>query len=92
MVEGDTSKRFPKYYSDNLILEIGIKDSILYLMRDNEYIRKLYYFNRQYQNSMFPIKKHNVFISGIGFFEFYKNGNLKIGAAGPYSIWKKQEY
>ena len=90
MVEGDTSKWFPKYYSDNLILEIGIKDSILYLMQDNEYARKLDYFNRKKPSSTYPIKKHHVFISSTGFFEFYKNGNLKVGAAGPYSIWEKQ--
>ena len=78
------------YYSDSLILEIGIKDSILYLMRDNDYIKKLYYFDRQYQNRTYPIKKHHVFISNLGFFEFYKNGNLKVGAAGPHSIWEKQ--
>ena len=90
MIEGDSSQWFPKYYSDSLILEIGIKDSILYLMRDNDYIKKLYYFDRQYQNRTYPIKKHHVFISNLGFFEFYKNGNLKVGAAGPHSIWEKQ--
>ena len=90
MIEGDSTRRFPKYYSDSLILEIGIKDSILYLMRDNDYIKKLYYFDRQYQNRTYPIKKHHVFISNLGFFEFYKNGNLKVGAAGPHSIWEKQ--
>ena len=90
MIEGDSSKWFPKYYSDDLILEIGIKDSILYLMQNNEYTRKLYYFDRQYQSRTYPIKKHHVFISGSGFFEFYKNSNLKVGAAGPYSIWEKQ--
>ena len=90
MIEGDSSQWFPKYYSDNLILEIGIKDSILYLIQDNDYSRKLYYFNRQFQHSIYPIKKHHIFISGLGFFEFYKNGKLKIGAAGPYSIWEKQ--
>ena len=90
MVEGDTSKWFPKYYSDNLILEIGLKDSILYLMQDNEYASKLYYFNRIKPSNTYPIKKHHVFISSTGFFEFYKNGNLKVGAAGPYSIWEKQ--
>ena len=90
MIEGDSSHWFPKNYSEDLILEIGIKDSILYLMQDNEYTRKLYYFDRQYQSRTYPIKKHHVFISGSGFFEFYKNGNLKVGAAGPYSIWEKQ--
>lgn len=90
MIEGDSSKWFPKFYSDNLVLEIGIKDSCLYLIQDNEYTRKLYYFNRQYQNFNFPIKKHHIFISGLGFFEFYKKGKLKVGAAGPYSIWEKQ--
>ena len=90
LIEGDNDNWFPKYYSENLILEIGIKDSILYLMQDNEHSTKLYYFNRISNNSKFPIKKHPVFISSIGFFEFYKNGNLKVGAAGPYSIWEKQ--
>ena len=90
MIEGDSSQWFPKYYSKNLILEIGIKDSILYLMQDNEHSTKLYYFDRISNNSKFPIKKHPVFISSIGFFEFYKNSNLKVGAAGPYSIWEKQ--
>ena len=90
MVEGDSTKWFPKFYSDNLMLEIGIKDSCLYLMQDSEYTRKLYYFNRQHQNRFYPIKKHHIFISGLGFFEFYKNGKLKVGAAGPYSIWEKQ--
>ena len=90
MTEGDSSQWFPQYYSDDLILEIGIKDSILYLMRDNEHIIKLYYFNRQYQNRTYPIKKHSVLFSNLGFFEFYKNGKLKVGAAGPHSIWEKQ--
>ena len=90
MIEGDSSQWFPKYYSDDLVLEIGIKDSILYLMQNNEYTRKLYYFDRQYQHRSYPIKKHSVFISNTGFFEFYKNGNLKVGTAGPYSIWEKQ--
>ena len=90
MIEGDSSHWFPKNYSEDLILEIGIKDSILYLMQDNEYLRKLYYFDRQYQSRTYPIKKHHVFISSSGFFEFYKSGNLKVGAAGPYSIWEKQ--
>ena len=90
MIEGDSSQWFPKNYSDDLILEIGIKDSILYLMQNNEYIRKLYYFDRQYQNRTYPIKKHHIFISSTGFFEFYKNGKLKVGAAGPHSIWEKQ--
>jgi hypothetical protein len=41
-------------------------------------------------NRTYPIKKHHIFMSNLGFFEFYKNGNLKVGAAGPYSIWEKQ--
>ena len=90
MIEGDSSQWFPKYYSDDLVLEIGIKDSILYLMQNNEYTKKLYYFDRQYQHRTYPIKKHHIFMSNLGFFEFYKNGNLKVGAAGPYSIWEKQ--
>ena len=34
MIEGDSSRWFPKFYSDNLVLEIGIKDSCLYLILD----------------------------------------------------------
>ncbi len=89
MAEGDVDQWFIKSYSKDSILEIGFKDNLLYLMSNGEHLRKLYYFNRSFNHPNYPIKKHHVFISGTGFFEFYKNGNLKIGAAGPHSIWEK---
>ena len=81
---------FPKYFVENGVLEIGIKDSILYLMKDEKHAIPLYYFKRIYQNPTYPIKKNNVFISSQGYYEFYKNGKLRIGAAGPETIWQRQ--
>ena len=71
-------------------LEIGIKDSILYLMKNEKHAIPLYYFKRISQNPMYPIKKNNVFISSQGYYEFYKNGKLRIGAVGPETIWQRQ--
>tara|TARA_B100000676_G_C18044353_1_gene826955 strand:- start:75 stop:1169 length:1095 start_codon:yes stop_codon:yes gene_type:complete len=90
LVDGEMGTWFPKYYIQNSILEIGIKDSVLYLMKDKKYVTPLYYFNRIYQNRNYPIKNNHVFISSVGYYEFYKNGNLRIGAAGPETIWQKQ--
>ena len=90
LVEGEMGTWFPKYYVENAVLEIGIKDSILYLMKDEKHATPLYYFKRIFKNRNYPIKKNHIFISGVGYFEFYKNGNLRIGAAGPETIWQKQ--
>ena len=35
-------------------------------------------------------KKNHVFISSVGYYEFYNNKKLRIGAAGPETIWQKQ--
>ena len=48
---------FPKYYVENEVLEIGIKDSILYLMKDEKHAIPLYFFKRISQNPTYPIKK-----------------------------------
>ena len=90
LVAGKMGVGFPKYFVENGVLEIGIKDSILYLMKDEKHVLPLYYFKRIYQNTTFPIKKNNVFISSQGYYEFYKNGKLRIGAVGPETIWQRQ--
>ena len=90
LVAGKMGVGFPKYFVENGVLEIGIKDSILYLMKDEKHVIPLYYFKRIYQNPTFPIKKNNVFISSQGYYEFYKNGKLRIGATGPETIWQRQ--
>ena len=81
---------FPKHYVENSTVELGMKDSILYLMKDKEFSVPLYYFKRLNKNSNYPIKKNHVFISAVGYFEIYNNGHLRIGGAGPETIWGKQ--
>ena len=90
LVNGKMGIWFPKYYVENEVLEIGIKDSILYLMKDEKHAIPLFYFKRISQNPTYPIRKNNVFISSQGYYEFYKNGKLRIGAAGPETIWQRQ--
>ena len=43
-----------------------------------------------FENPRYPIRKNNIFISSHGYYEFYKNGKLRIGAAGPETIWQRQ--
>ena len=81
---------FPKYYVENEVLEIGIKDSILYLMKDKKHAIPLYFFKRIKTKPYISIQKNHVFISSQGYYEFYKNGKLRIGAAGPETIWQRQ--
>ena len=90
LVDGEMGKYFPKHIIEDSILEIGIKDRILYVMIDEKHSIPLYYFKRINQNRMYPIKKNPVFISSYGYYEFYKNEKLRIGAAGPETIWQKQ--
>lgn len=84
------STMFTKYLVKDSVLEISVKDSVLYVKIDDEYLMPLYYFKRINQNRLYPIKKNHVFISSVGYYEFYKNKKLRIGAAGPETIWKKQ--
>ena len=90
LVDGEMGTWFPKYYVENSVLEIGIRDSLMFLIKDEKQKVPLYYFNRVKDHHYYPIKKNHVFISDIGYFEFYKNGKLRIGAAGPETIWQKQ--
>ena len=50
-------------------------------MKDEKHSIPLYYFKRINQNRMYPIKKNPVFISSYGYYEFYMNEKLRIGAA-----------
>ena len=61
LVDGKMGIWFPKYFVENGVLEIGIKDSILYLMKDEKHAIPLYYFKRIYQNSTLSIRK-NMFL------------------------------
>lgn len=90
LVDGEMGTYFPKHLIKDSILEIGVKDSILYVMKDEKHSIPLYYFKRINQNRMYPIKKNPVFISSYGYYEFYMNEKLRIGAAGPETIWQKQ--
>ncbi len=90
LIEGKMGAWFPKYYVENSTVELGMKDSILYLMKDKEFSVPLYYFKRLNNNSNYPIKKNHVFISAVGYFEIYNNGHLRIGGVGPETIWGKQ--
>ena len=90
LINGKMGVGFPKYYVENEVLEIGLKDSILYLMKDEKHAIPLYYFKRIYNNTNYPIKKNHVFIASQGYYEFYKNGKLRIGAVGPETIWQRQ--
>ena len=89
--EGNMGTWFPKYLLKDSVLEIGFKDSVLYVMKNEKYAKQLYFFNRlNTRSSNFPLKKNHVFISSQGYYEFYKNGKLRIGAAGPETIWQRQ--
>jgi hypothetical protein len=91
LIEGNIGTWFPKYLVKDSVLDIGFKDSILYVMKNEKYAKKLYFFNRlNSRSSNYPIKKNHVFVSSQGYYEFYKNGKLKIGAAGPETIWQRQ--
>ena len=53
---------FPKYYVENEVLEIGLKDSILYLMKDEKHAIPLYYFKRISQNPLIFQSKKTMFL------------------------------
>ena len=65
----EMGKYFPKHIIEDSILEIGIKDRILYVMIDEKHSIPLYYFKRINQNRMYPIKKNPVFISSYGYYD-----------------------
>ena len=90
LVDGEMGTYFPKHLIKDSILEIGLKDRILYVMKDEKHSLPLYYFKRINQNRTYPIKKNSVFISSYGYYEFYKNEKLRIGAASSETICKKQ--
>ena len=50
LVDGEMGTNFPKHLIKDSILEIGVKDRILYVMIDEKYLIPLYYFKRINQN------------------------------------------
>ena len=62
-IQGNMGTWFPKHLVEDSVLEIEVKDSSLYVMKNEKYAKQLYFFHRlKIRNSNYPLKKNHVFI------------------------------
>ena len=45
-IEGNMGAWFPKHLVEDSVLEIGFKDSSLYVMKNEKYAQQLYFFHK----------------------------------------------